>query len=247
MNRRHVSAVLALVLGLCVSGTFLAADKPAKPAKGDDKQVVDSKATKRASAKAVNFRKAFNLPYRSLDTLGARIESARRAPDPVALAHAASELAVAEKVSGKKAPLTSAAVLNEAAQLAKLRREAAELRANLEVARQLRDETGVVDELKQALAEAEESTRKEKAAVLAKEEPTGAPRRVLVNNYTTQYIDVYVNGNYKVQLLPGGSKWFVIEHKWNPTVLTAYGNEDETHWGPRYIWGNFKTYTWNFH
>jgi len=39
----------------------------------------------------------------------------------------------------------------------------------------------------------------------------------------------------------------VIEHKWNPTVLKGYGNEDTNNWGPRYIWGNFKTYTWNLY
>src|SRR5579872_4973992 len=86
MNRRG-TATLALMLGLLVSGTFLAADKPARPPKAADKQVVESKATKRASATAINFRKEFNLPFPSLGTLGTRIEAARRAPDPVALAH----------------------------------------------------------------------------------------------------------------------------------------------------------------
>jgi hypothetical protein len=32
---------------------------------------------------------------------------------------------------------------------------------------------------------------------------------------------------------------FVIEHRWNPTVLTVIGEEDIDTWGPRYIWGRF--------
>src|SRR5262249_25262355 len=87
----------------------------------DDKQVVESKAEQRAAAAATDFRKQLKLPFASLATLGGRIDAARRDGDPVALAHAASELAVAEKVSGKKADLTSTAVLKEAAELAKLR------------------------------------------------------------------------------------------------------------------------------
>src|SRR5262245_47592661 len=73
----------------------------------EDQQAVTSKATPRPAASAVNFRKELNLPFDSLSTLGSRIESARRKPDPVALAHAANELAVSEKVSGKTASITS--------------------------------------------------------------------------------------------------------------------------------------------
>ena len=38
---------------------------------------------------------------------------------------------------------------------------------------------------------------------------------------------------------------FVIEHRWNPTVLTGDGDEDEQTWGPVNIWGRFNKYTWN--
>ena len=75
--------------------------------------------------------------------------------------------------------------------------------------------------------------------------PTDAPRKVLLNNYTTQYIDLWVNGNYRLQIPPGGSSSCIIEHKYNPTTLTAYGNQDDAVWGPRQIFGAFKTYTWN--
>jgi hypothetical protein len=233
-----------LLLGCAWLGLALETHSADEP---QDKQVVDSKATKRASATAVNFKKELGLPYPTLGTLGSRIEAARRAPDPVALAHAASELSVAEKVSGKKASLTSAAVLNEAAELAKLRRQVAELKAVLHVSNQVALEQQQVTSLKQQIQIADKLDKQEKEEIQKNQNPTGAPRKVLVNNYTTQYFDVYVNGFMKMQVGPGQSKWCVIEHKWNPTVLKAYGNEDTTNWGPRYIWGNFKTYTWNLY
>src|SRR5262245_57169090 len=99
--------------GLALLGVFLLASvalsqetQKEDPA-AQDQQVVASKAIRRTAASSINFRKELNLPFPSLGTLGSRIDAARRAPDPVALAHAASELAVAEKVSGKQAGLTS--------------------------------------------------------------------------------------------------------------------------------------------
>jgi uncharacterized protein (TIGR03000 family) len=221
------------------------ADKAAEAGPAKEQQVVTSKGTKRTPATAVNFKKALHLPFDSLGTLGARIEAARRKPDPVALAHAASELHVAEKVSGKKASLTSKAVLAEAAELARLRRQVAELKAVAAVDQQVSAEAAKVLFWKDQIALSEATAKRDREAVLSKELPKAGPRKILLNNYTTQYIDVYVNGSYKVQVLPGGSTWCVIEHKWDPTVLTAYGDEDELNWGPRMIYGTFETYTWN--
>ena len=214
--------------------------------KGKDKQKETTKATKRPRASSINFRKAYGLPLASLGTLGPRIDAARRAGDPVALAHAAGELAVGEKVSGKKASLTSKALLAEAAELAALRKEVAELKATFAVHQQVADAETNVKFWKDQIALADSITKSEKDAIDRNELPTDAPRRVLVNNYTTQYIDIWVNGNYRLQITPGGSKWLTIDHKWNPTILTGYGNEDEGFtWGPKRIFGTFKTYTWN--
>jgi hypothetical protein len=44
---------------------------------------------------------------------------------------------------------------------------------------------------------------------------------------------------------PGAAQTIIIEHRWNPTVLTAYGDQDIDEFGPRTIWGKFTTYTWN--
>jgi hypothetical protein len=235
---RLVVTSFALLLGTVACCGV--ADEPKK----DDKQVVESKAVKRQPATAVNFSKELGLGFPSLKTLGARIEAARRAHDPVSLGHAAQELAVAEKVAGKKATLTSTALVKEAAQLAQVRRQEKELQAMVNITNQVASEEDLLGNLNQQLQLAREQIKAEKAAIQSNEEPTG-PRRLVINNYTTQYMDIWVNGFLKMQVEPGGSKWCMIEHKWNPTVITAYGDDDSQTWGPRTIWGTFKTYTWN--
>jgi hypothetical protein len=37
----------------------------------------------------------------------------------------------------------------------------------------------------------------------------------------------------------------MIEHRWNPTVLTGSGDSNDQAWGPVNIWGRFNKYTWN--
>jgi hypothetical protein len=75
-------------------------DEPKKddPASAD-KEKIESKPTKRTPAASVKFRKELGLPLSTLNTLGSRIDAARRAHDPVALANAANELGVAERAS----------------------------------------------------------------------------------------------------------------------------------------------------
>ena len=234
-----------LCLFVCASVGGAQDVKKADPKK-DDKQVVDSKPEKRSSAAGIDFKKEYNLPFSSLNTIGSRIETARRAHDPVALAHLANELSTAEKVSTKKAPVTSTALMKEAAELAQMRREEKELEATLHMANQIAQEEGVIQNLKTSIGLAKAQTKSETDAILKMEEPTG-PRKLLINNYTTQYVDIWVNGFLKVQVGPGQSRYCTIEHKWDPTILKAYGTADDVSWGPRYIWGNFKTYTWNLH
>jgi hypothetical protein len=245
MSPHCVKTGLALASCLGLACFALAAQPAADDPAAQDKEVVDSKVTRRPSAATINFRKELNLPFATLGTLGPRIAAARRSPDPVALAHAASELNVAEKVSGKKASLTSATLIKEAAQLAALRRQQSELEATLKVSQQIAAEKQNIELLNQSIALAKEQAKQATEAIQRNQEPTWAPRTVVVNNYTTQYLDVYVNGNLKGNVPPGQQQVWTIEHRWNPTVLTAYGNEDSETWGPRYIWGRFKKYTWN--
>jgi hypothetical protein len=245
MSLRFGTGRLAL-LGCFVLASFVGGQQAKKDdAAQEDNQVSTTKAAKRVPATSVNFRKDLNLPFDSLSTLGSRIESARRKPDPVALAHTANELAVAEKVSGKTASITSQQLIKESAELASVRRQEAELKAVLQVSNQLQTAEGNLSLIKDNIALAQAQAKQEKDWFDSKEEPTSAPRKVVLNNYTTQYLDLYVNGNYMVQVAPGSTKVVTIEHRWNPTILTANGNEDEVNWGPKYIWGKFTKYTWN--
>ncbi len=234
--------VLALLVSVSTA-SFRAQD--AKKAAADDEQSVKTNPTKSVPASTVKFRKELNLPYPSLGTLGSRIDAARRSGDPVALAHAASELAVAEKVSGKKASLTSSQVMKESAELASLRRQVAELKAVQNVSEKVLIAQEQLDSLKKMIDFAQTQTEADKKALLSKEEPTHAPRKIVVNNYSTQFIDIQVNGFLKGQVSPGTTKTFTIDEMWNPIVLKGYGDEDAQMWGPVELQGQFKSYTWN--
>jgi len=244
ISRSQVAGLSLLGILVLVAGA-LPDDAKTDDAAAQDKQAVDSKATRKTAAASVNFRKELNLPFQSLSTLGSRIDTARRASDPVALAHTASELAVAEKVSGKQAKVTSAAVLQESAELAKLRKQAAELQAVSKVAEQMAAEQNLIDNLKNQIADAQAISKLDKEKFNKNEEPGWTPRKVVVNNYSDQYVTIFVNGFYKTEISPGLAQTIVIEQRINPVVLTAHGNEDIDTWGPRYIWGKFQTYTWN--
>jgi hypothetical protein len=218
-----------------------AAQPPTAAAPDADKQVVTSKPAKAIPAASVKFRKDLNLPYPSLSTLGGRIDTARRAGDPVALANAAGELHTAETVAGKAASLTAKQVLREAAELAALRRQTAELKAVLHVSNQVTLAEENANALKQLIA----LNQAEQRQIAKYEEPKDGPRKVVVNNYSTQYIDVQVNGYLRGQVLPGSTKVIVIEQLWNPIVLKGWGDSDESTFGPVVLQGRFTTYTWN--
>lgn len=237
------SMILALgVLGLMLSARSNPAEEP-KPGQPpvDEQKDIKSKPTKITTAASIKFRNDLNLPFNSLNTLGTRIDSARRTGDPVTLANAASELAVAEKVSGKTAKLTSKQLIAEAAELAKLRRQESELKAVLHISDQVSMEEQKVAELKKLITLAGD----EKRMINKGEEPTDAPRKIVVNNYTTNYIDVQINGYLRGQVLPGTTRTFTVEQRWNPIVLKGWGDADETTFGPVVIQGRFDKYTWN--
>jgi uncharacterized protein (TIGR03000 family) len=241
------SRTVGVASGASVRVSFLDGPAAARAADGAeaDKETINSTATKRSTAAAVKFRKELGLPLATLNTLGSRIDAARRAHDPVALANAASELDAAEKASGKKASLTALALARESAELAKLRRQETELRSLVAVQQQITGTDDTLTVLKNILSEAKAQAAADSASIRANQEPTWKPRTIVVNNYTTQYIDVWCNGFYKVQVAPGMAQSFVIEHRWNPVVLTGDGDEDETTFGPVNLWGRFNKYTWN--
>ncbi len=220
--------------------------KKADPASNpEESSIITTKPTKVTPAASVKFGKALGLPLASLNTLGSRIDAARRAGDPVTLAHAASELAVAEKVSGKAASLTSKQLIAESAELASVRRQEAELNHVLEVSNQLRAAQSQLDNLKTQIAATQAETKADKDALLAKEEPTSKPRKIIVNNYSTQYIEIQVNGFVKGQVSPGATKVYTIDQRWNPIVVKGWGDADENIFGPLVLQGRFDKYTWN--
>jgi hypothetical protein len=223
------------------------ADEPKEKEK--DRQVVTSKATKREPARTINFKKTYGLPFDSLATLGSRIDAARRKLDPVALAHAARELNVAEKVSGTTASLTSKAMLAEAKELAALRRQVAELKAVFAVHQQIASEEtkeeAQVNYWKTKIELAEKTAREERDALSAKKAPVVVPPMVLVNNYSSETVQVAINGNFGAEIPAGTSKWCPVQHNWQPITMTAYGDTDGRYWNRPAIWGTFKTYTWN--
>jgi hypothetical protein len=233
----------AVVLLLCFALAPLAQTQPPPPQPvppPDDVQIVKTVPLKVSPASSVKFRQDLSLPFPSLNTLGARIDAARRAGDPVSLANAANELHGAEMVSGKTAGLTSRQVMNEAADLAALRRQEAELKNVLHVSQQVTLEQEKVAELKRLLAINQQAQRNFDRT----EEPV-EPRKVIVNNHTTQYIDVQVNGYLRGQVAPGMTRQIVIEEPWNPIVLKGWGDADETIFGPVVLEGRFRAYTWN--
>jgi hypothetical protein len=238
-----VRCCITMILALGAACATVESQQPA--AQQNDQESLSSKAQKTSPAAQVDFKSALGLPFNSLSTLGSRIDAARHAHDPVSLAHTASELAVAEKVSGKQASVTANALVQESAKLAKLRRQAAELEAVSHVADQVSSEQDLVASLKRDIILAKQQAQAETAALRRNEQPTDAPRKIVINNYTPQYVDIWVNGFGTAQVQPGQSTSITLDHKWNPTILTAYGNQDNSQWGPRYIWGRFKTYTWN--
>ncbi len=245
MNRFRTSVALTLIAVLLSAAVFTAQEPKKADPPADEQQTIKTKPTKVTPAASIKFRKDFGLPYASLGTLGARIDSARRSGDPVALGHAAGELDVAEGVSGKTASLTSKQLLAEAAELASIRKQTAEMQAVLHMSQKINLAEAQLADLKKQIDAAKALTADSKQALAKSEEPTHKPRKVVVNNYSTQYVDVQVNGYLKGQVDPGTTRTFTIDQMWNPIVLKGWGDSDESTFGPLVLQGRFDKYTWN--
>jgi hypothetical protein len=181
----------------CLTAGSLAVTAVAQDAKKDEKEeTVRSKLSAGqkccCDAVTVNFTKELGVPLEYLGTLGQRIYLARTKPDPVELAMAAQSLAVAEKVSGKKAPVTSDMVLKEALDLAKMRGVSSELTA---LALIVPDEATRKD-LDQPIALAKKREEDEKARVKSGEESRDIHGTLEVTNHTRECLRIYVDGCY---------------------------------------------------
>ena len=210
-----------LIVGLLLSGLphllSAAESEDAKESKGPTHT---SKREQRDRATTVDFNKDLGLGFDSLTTLGARIDQARKSPDPVGLANAASELAIAEKVSEKNAKLTSAELWKESIELAELRRSSAELKA---LSHMVPDETAGKHLAKLAIV-AEKDEADSRVPMVPGAKPKGIGGFLTVVNRTNEIVTVYVNGLVVGNIFPGLSGTSGVFAPYGTTVLTAQGN-----------------------
>jgi ribosomal protein L13E len=150
-----------------------------------------TKATVVERAVTINFIEALGLPFESLDTLGIRIDEARKTRDPVALANAAAYLSVAQTVSAKKAKLTADDLMKEAVKMARWRSRSSELKA---VALILKD-SELVKDLPELAKKAEKREADRLAAFKAGERPRGFNKQISINNNTDWGINMEATGS----------------------------------------------------
>lgn len=181
MNRLLPLVIFAA--SLIAIGQAHSADKTAAVEK--DSTVI--KSAPAGAEKHVDFNAELGLSFPSLTDLSNRIRIARHRPDPVALAVIATELGVAEKVSGKKASLTAKSLVDEAVELAIVRHDAEELKA----VSLLTGKTELKTQIKLAAKFAEE----QKAASQSGERSRAYHGRVTVHNHFNKFFDIYVYHN----------------------------------------------------
>ncbi|HKI38559.1 MAG TPA: hypothetical protein VKA46_42315 [Gemmataceae bacterium] len=213
-----------------------AADTDRKgPAKGEA-EVITTRADKNVLAAGIDFATTFGLGFDSLKTLGVRIEQARTAADPVGLAVAATELSVAEQVSGKKTTIKADDLLEEAVQLVKLRKRPEELKAVALIAAQHTDA--------EALNKQARAAEKEIARRKAGEKTRGVQGTLTVINKTEFNISIYINGLLSGAVAPYDSKEFdVTSPAGNDTVLYARAPGSGA-WGPKTVRVDIKNVEW---
>jgi len=205
----------------------------------DQTQNIESKPTESPSAVSIDFRRVLGLSFDSLSTLGVRIDQARSADDPVGLAIAANELAVAEKVSGKTAPETAENLTVEAVEWCKLRDDAEEL-----AALSLLTTGDVSKELATLSAKAKKRQSEELAAAKSGEKTRGITRQLVVTSEAEVPVRIYVNGRQVGTVRPFGHEHFRV-HEHGRVVLDARGRRG--HQWHEHVRGNFSTYNWTLH
>ncbi len=202
-----------IVLAPASSGQNKAGDKKGK--------VIETKSKSGTSAAAVPFAKELGVDLEALGSLGARVDQARSKSDPVILAGLANELAAVESAAGKQASLTSAALLKESVDLAKMRYLATELK----VVGQLAGTQGqeLLGLAKKAAADEMQAQKDREAGV----KPRGITRFLIVDSRSSYDIAIYVNGVYKGTVPRGGDRVFLVgDSPWSTTYLRgqdAYG------------------------
>jgi len=218
---RWTRSALGAVVGLVVLALAPGVDGGGK--KGEAKHI-EGKKESATPAASVNFTKDLGLDFPSLTTLGARIDAARQVADPVALAALGQELAIAEKVSGKTASVKAADINKEAAELATVRFNAAELKA-------VSHYTGDKD----LLAVADKAAKDEQAAIKAREsgeKSRGIQGTLHVDSRVKGVsINVYVDGRYVGTVPPYGDRYYYIgQTAGETTFLSARSVDGSMSW-----------------
>jgi hypothetical protein len=222
---RRTILVGAFLAGACVLSPWAISGEKGGLPKAKAIELTDTPKTQE-SATTVNFAKAFGLGFDSLNTLGTRIEAARKQADPVSLAGAANELAVAEQVSGKKASLTSDTLMKEAAELAKTRHHSSELKAvslmahgNEAIAKDLTTAAAIADKKeKELIAEAKEGGK-----------TRGIMGTLHADSRVNATVFVYVDGRFVGSMGPFGDIYpYLGQTAWETTHLFARSNDGRT-------------------
>lgn len=234
-NHRSVPLTCALLSLFLVIGSVCAAqDQPGK------KIEIKTKNTKAERAGKVDFAEALGLNLASVSNLGARIDAAREAMDPVALASAARDLAAAEKVADKQASITAAELAKESVDLAKLRSQPQELR----VVALLSGDNSVQSELEKLATDVEKRLQAAKDGDKAR----GIQGTLFVENYTKWYITIYVDGiNVGVMRPFGTGSVFVGDPAFYMTTLYGRAPGTTITWGPVGVSDPKGNYLWKLY
>ena len=243
INRFPLSSRLVCGLVLCAGyPAWTRADdqKPggAKVAAGQE-QTIESR--KEKAPPIPDFAKSYRLPLESIQTLGYRLSDARQKCDPIALALIATEIAVAEKVSGRTADLTSDALFKEAIDLATMRREEKELNA---LALLVRDESKA-EKLK-ALADKAKVEEAERVSKFKSGEREKSFHYLIVVNNTDVRVSARVNGRHVGFVNPFSSWEFWTPFAEHMTYIDLRAHDHMTGevWRSDVVTGNFFKYTW---
>lgn len=210
---------------------------------GNEIKKEESQAEDYTSAASIDFAAKLDLGFRSLATLGARIEQCRQAPDPVGLAAAAEELAVAEKVSGKQAGVTAEELRKSAIELAKLRGDQHELQA---VAMLTGDRTAKKElqtEATKAAARAEEL----KAAAEAGEKSKGIYGQLIIDNQSHYHVDIFYNGRSVGYANGHGHAHLHIHDHSHSHVFDLVAKDHHGHYWRKHVHGDYNNFHWTIH
>jgi hypothetical protein len=195
------------------------------------------------AACSVNFGKELGLALDFLDGIGHRISTARKGPDPVDLALCSQALEVAETVSGKKAPITSAQIRTEAIDLAKLRGYSQELTAVALIV----PDANVKKELQTQATIADKREKEAQAALKSGEAPKELDGTLTVANHSGECVRIYVSGRYVGEVHPGQTASYHVHDHNAHTVLQAYCEGDGHLVSNKVVYGHKHSYYWHIH